>query len=117
MKKTSLRLEHHNTIPKEYEEILYQGISSDAFDAKGFLPMRSFSIFIKDQGENVIGGVSGTVLFGSLYVDSLWVNKNLRHQGWGSQLMHEAEKIGREQGVSFVTLNTMTGKLSLFIKN
>ncbi len=102
-----MRLEHFKTIPKEYEEILIQEISNDAFDAKGFLPMRSFSIFIKDSEENIRGGITGTVLFGSLYVDSLWVHKNLQNQGWGSQLIHEAEKIGKEQGALFVTLNTM----------
>lgn len=107
MNMTSYRLEHYNSIPKEYEEILYQGISSNAFDAKELAPIYPFSIFIKDQEENVLGGVSGTLFYGSLYVDSLWVNKALRHQGWGSRLMQEAEKFGREHGARFVTLNTM----------
>lgn len=40
-------------------------------------------------------------------MDSLWVDKTLRHQGWGTKLMHEAEKIGRERGARFATVNTM----------
>ncbi len=40
-------------------------------------------------------------------MDSLWIDQTLRHQGWGTKLMHEAEKMGREHGASFVTLNTM----------
>ena len=107
MKKVSYHLKHYNTIPKEYEEILYQEISNSAFEAKGHPPICPFSIFIKDQEENIVGGVSGTLFYGSLYVDSLWVNKTLRHQGWGSKLMHEAEQVGREHGVRFITLNTM----------
>ena len=105
MKELPYYLEHFNTIP--YEKILFDGISAEAFQAKGLPPIRPFSIFIKDQEQNVLGGVSGTAFYGSLYVDSLWIDKMLRHQGWGTKLMREAEKIGRERGARFVTLNTM----------
>jgi ribosomal protein S18 acetylase RimI-like enzyme len=107
MKKEPYRLEHYNTIPKEYEEILYREISDNAFQAKGLPPIHPFSIFIKDSKEKIFGGVSGTLFYGSLYIDSLWVDKTLRDQGWGTKLIKEAEKIGREQGASFATLNTM----------
>ncbi len=103
--KSPYQLEHYDTIP--HEEILFRGISEEAFRAKGLPPIRPFSIFIKDQKQNVLGGVSGTTFYGSLYVDSLWIDASLRHQGWGTKLMHEAEKIGKERGASFVTLNTM----------
>lgn len=101
------RLEHFNTIPKEYEDILYRKISDNAFRAKGLPPIRPFSIFIKDLKENVLGGTSGTIFYGSLYIDSLWVDTTLRNQGWGTKLMNEAEKVGKDQGALFATLNTM----------
>lgn len=107
MKNEPFRLEHYTSIPKEYEEVLYHGISKRAFQAKGLSSIRPFSIFIKDQKEQVLGGASGTLFYGSLYVDSLWVDETLRNQGWGKKLMYEAGKIGREHGALFVTLNTM----------
>jgi ribosomal protein S18 acetylase RimI-like enzyme len=107
MKEHSYRLECYHTIPKEYEEILYHEISDNAFQAKGLPPIRPFSIFIKDAKDKVVGGASGTILYGSLYIDSLWIAKTLRHQGWGTKLMNEAEKIGIENSALFVTLNTM----------
>lgn len=107
MNKTSYHLEHHGSIPKEYEEVLYHGISEGAFHAKGLSPILPFSIFIKDQNGKIFGGASGTLFYGSLYVDSLWIDQTLRHQGWGTKLMDEAEKMGREHGALFVTLNTM----------
>jgi ribosomal protein S18 acetylase RimI-like enzyme len=105
--KDPYRLEHYDAIPEEYVEILYHGISDEAFRAKGLPPIRPFSIFIKDQKQNVLGGVSGTIFYGSLYVDTLWIDKTLRYQGWGKKLMHEAEKVGKMRGALFVTLNTM----------
>jgi ribosomal protein S18 acetylase RimI-like enzyme len=107
MNDTPYHLEHHDTIPQEYEKILFREISTDAFATKGLAPIRQFSIFLKDQKQNVLGGATGVTFYGSLYVDMLWVNKLLRHQGWGTKLMLEAEKIGRKRGASFVTLNTM----------
>lgn len=62
---------------------------------------------IKDQKQNVLGGISGTTFYGSLYVDSLWIDFSLRHQGWGTKLMKESEKIGKERGAKFATVNTM----------
>jgi GNAT superfamily N-acetyltransferase len=107
MNESLYHFEHHDTIPKEYEEVLYHGISKEAFHAKGLLPICPFSIFIKDQERNILGGATGTLFYGSLYVDSLWIDKTLRHQGWGTKLMCEAENMGRKQGASFITLNTM----------
>ncbi len=107
MNKNPYRLEHHNSIPPEYEKILFQEISNEAFHAKGLPPLCQFSVFIKDQKQNVVGGATGVTFYGSLYVDMLWVDKSLRHQGWGTKLIYEAEKIGRERGSSFATLNTM----------
>ena len=110
------RLEHHDTIPHEYEKILFREISNDAFQAKGLAPIRQFSVFIKDQNQNVVGGVTGVTFYGSQYVDMLWVDKPLRHHGWGTKLMHEAETVGRDRGALFVTLNTMDWEALPFYK-
>lgn len=101
----SYHLERYDTIP--HEEVLFQGLSEEAFRAKGLPSIRPFSVFIKDQRQNVVGGISGTTFYGSLYIDSLWVAPCLRRQGWGRELMFEAEKLGKERGARFATLNTM----------
>ena len=49
-------------------------------------------------------------------MDSLWITPPLRHQGWGTKLMKEAEKIGKERGVRFVTVNTMDWEALPFYK-
>lgn len=105
MDNASYHLEHYNTIP--YEEVLFKGISEEAFKAKGLPPIRPFSIFIKDQKQSILGGVSGVTFYGSLYIDSLWIHSSLRGQGLGTKLVREAEKIGKERGAHFATLNTM----------
>lgn len=71
MNKTTYRLEQHNAIPPEHEKILFQEISNAAFRVKGLSPIRQFSVFIKDQKQNVVGEATGVTFYGSLYVDML----------------------------------------------
>lgn len=89
------------------ETILYAGLNDEAMAAKGMNRVSTFGICIKNELQNILGGAKGAVLYGNLYVDSLWINHKIRNQGWGTKLMAEAEKIGKECGCTFATVNTM----------
>lgn len=52
----SIILERYNAIPAEYEGVLYRGISEYAFQMKGFPPIQPWSVFMKDQKQNIFGG-------------------------------------------------------------
>ncbi|HEY4832553.1 MAG TPA: GNAT family N-acetyltransferase [Waddliaceae bacterium] len=89
------------------ETILYAGLNDEAVAAKGMNRVSTFGICIKNETQKILGGAKGAVLYGNLYVDSLWINNKMRNQGWGTKLMAEAEKIGKECGCTFATVNTM----------
>ena len=101
------QLDIQESIPQDAEKILSDGLNENDFEVKGMAPVRTFSILIRDKDKKILGGVEGVTLFGCVHVDMLWVKKILRHQGWGKRLMLEAEKIGRERGCTFATVNTM----------
>ena len=92
---------------QEDEQVLNDGISDESAMKKNMAPIKPFRVFIKDSNGTVLGGASGTIFYGSLYVDMLWLKEELRGKGLGKKLMMEAEKIGRERKCIFVTLNTM----------
>jgi ribosomal protein S18 acetylase RimI-like enzyme len=97
------------------ERILFDGINQQAIVTKNVEKLiKSFGIFIKDPNENVVGGVKGSTYYGCLYVDMLWLKEELRHKGFGTRLMEEAEKIGREQKCSFAAVNTMDWEALIF---
>ena len=91
----------------ELGTILFNGLVEEASLAKGMTPIHPFNIAIVDEDNIIVGGATGIVYYGCLYVDMLWVNKELRHQGWATKLMQEAEEIGREHHATFATVNTM----------
>lgn len=103
----SYQIEYQENLSPNYESTLFDGINDESFKAKGMQPIRAFGLFIKDREQNILGGAKGVTYYGCLYIDMLWVDEKLRHQGFGTKLMHEAEKIGRERNSTFSTVNTM----------
>lgn len=100
-------LECRDVIQKEDEDLLYMGISNNAFATKEMRPMTPFSILLKDADKNTLGGATGVILYGALYTDLLWVDPKLRASGWGTKLMLQAETIGKKHSATFAVLNTM----------
>lgn len=83
------------------------GIFAYAKQQKNHKPIEEFVFFVRDNNNQVVGGCSGAVFYGCLYVDGLWMQESLRGQGYGTQLMSAAEELGKERGCTFATVNTM----------
>jgi GNAT superfamily N-acetyltransferase len=68
----------------------------------------SLRLFVRDDDGTVRGGLLGGTYWGWLYVAILWLDDDLRGQGYGSQLMATAERIARERGCHAAHLDTMS---------
>lgn len=78
-----------------------------AKQVRGHEPGRSFGFFIKDKAGKIQGGCSGFMFYGCLAVDLLWVEEALRGQGYGTELMADAEKLAIQEKCRFIAVNTM----------
>ena len=67
-----------------------------------------FAFFIRDETGTIIGGANGVVLFGSIYTDQLWVDKNYRRSGYGKKLMEAVHNYGHQRNCTMATLCTMS---------
>ena len=56
-----------------------------------------FAIFLRDDLGQIQGGVDGHIMWGRLFIKTLWVPEMLRHQGLGTRLMHAAEQEGKQR--------------------
>jgi GNAT superfamily N-acetyltransferase len=66
-----------------------------------------FGFFIRDENGDIIGGCNGSVVYGSIYTDQLWVHPDYRGQGLGRQLMEKVHAYGHEIGCTTATVSTM----------
>jgi ribosomal protein S18 acetylase RimI-like enzyme len=71
------------------------------------------ALALEDAG-GIRGGLMGFIQWDWLYVEILAVEENLRGQGWGRQLMHEAERIAADAGCRGVWLSTFTFQAPAF---
>jgi len=103
--------------PKQVEmEILTQGIAAEAKRKRNLAPIESYAFYIRDENNTIIGGSSGIMYYGCLYIDQLWLAEKIRRQGYGTQLMARTEQLAKQQGCSFATVNTMDWEAFEFYK-
>ncbi len=66
-----------------------------------------FAFFIRDEHHQIIAGCNGSVIFGVIYTDQLWVHPDYRKQGYARKLMESVHDYGREVGCTMATVQTM----------
>lgn len=67
---------------------------------------KSFSIFLKNDFEKVFGGIQAFLDTESVYIDVLWVEKNLQKQGYGTKLLDAVEREAIKNGCIFSLVDT-----------
>jgi GNAT superfamily N-acetyltransferase len=80
----------------------------------GHAEYHSVSIFLRDEHDEILGGLLGNMWGGWLHVGFLWVTEALRGQGHGSTLLETAERLARERGCQAVWLTTFSFQAPAF---
>ncbi len=100
-----MSFEHTFTPASEDIDFLTQKINQETPELGQSHP---FAFFIRDERNQIIAGCNGSMIFGSIYTDQLWVHPWSRKKGLGRQLMEAVETYGRRSGCSMATVATMS---------
>lgn len=100
-----MNIEFTSTPASEDIDFLTQKINQETPE---FGEAHPFAFFIRDERNQIIAGCNGSVIFGSIYTDQLWVHPNHRKNGLGHQLMEAVETYGRRSGCRIATVATMS---------
>ena len=79
-------------------------------------PMEQVSFVLKDEAGKIFGGVTERCILSSPY-RFLWVDDSVRHDGYGSQLLHKIEDIAKEKGCRLVLLDSFSFQAPEFYKS
>lgn len=63
---------------------------------------------LRDDDGGVQGGLIGKIYRACLFIDTLWIEEELRGSGYGKAMMVEAEQIARSEGCIFIHLDTFS---------
>lgn len=86
------------------EESKQLGIKEEAYP---------FAFFIKNENGEIIAGCNGSVIFGAIYTDQLWVHPEYRKIGLGKQLMEKVHNFARQAGCKMTTVSTLSFQAAL----
>jgi len=67
-----------------------------------------FSVFARNEDNEIVGGLNGYTLWGWLYVEHLAVAPDARTKGIGKQLMMKAEAEARCRGCRYAAVDTFS---------
>jgi len=65
----------------------------------GVFPSKELHFFAYDPDGQIVGGLAGSIFWGWLHVDTLWVAEPYREHGLGTSLMDQAEAEAIAMGV------------------
>ena len=63
---------------------------------------RPFGIFVRDDEQRIVAGISGMTWGGCCQLHAMWVDEPLRGHGLGRALMAQAESVARRRGCALV---------------
>lgn len=86
-------LDIREDVPEDVKEALEAGLIANAID-KNAPPYQETHLSIThcNAAGRIVAGVTGKTFWNWLYLDMLWVDKDLRGEGLGSALVQAAEK-------------------------
>lgn len=75
------------------------------------------NLLLRNADGQILGGIVGEICWNWLEIHYLFVDEPFRKSGYGTKLLHEAEKIAKEKQCEFVKLDTLSFQaLDFYIK-
>jgi GNAT superfamily N-acetyltransferase len=105
-------------LSKKEQQTLWNGIEDFTQPIVGDTGRHDLSFLLHDDSGEMIGGVQGNYdNFGWLWIDSLWVSKNVRGKGLGIQLLNKIETEAIEKGCTNAHLTSFSYQAANFYIN
>lgn len=98
----------HIEKPQSEWGVIGQGIGAYNEKMAGDDNSKVLCYVIQGAEEAVLGGVIAVVYWDWLYVDLMWMQEDLRGQGYGSKLLSQVEADARELGANHAHLDTFS---------
>jgi ribosomal protein S18 acetylase RimI-like enzyme len=89
-------------------EFIGKGVAQQNIEAYGSNDSERVAIFVRDENQAIVGGVSGLIRWNWLHVQGLWVDKTQRGRNIGTQLMRMIEDEAAARGIRKVQVETLS---------
>ncbi|TNM62973.1 GNAT family N-acetyltransferase [Aliirhizobium smilacinae] len=87
-------------------DVILKGLTAYNGAEVGPADRASLAVFIRDEQDRVIGGLSGYTSWGWLFTQLLFIPETLRGQGMAAKLLEQAEAEARRRGCRGAWIDT-----------
>ena len=109
-----LHIEVQEPPSAEDRQKLTEALLAHLAEGLGEPDFRAVGMFLRDDAGALVGGLTGRLRWGWLYVEVLWVADHLRGQGHGARLLVRAEDYARHHGGIAVHLESAPDALGFY---
>jgi GNAT superfamily N-acetyltransferase len=89
--------------------VTLDGLSRNIIRVLGNVELgKSLRIFIRDEENQVVGGLTADMFGGWVYIALLWVHESLRNQGYGTKLVTMLEEEAIRRGCKYAHVDTFS---------
>jgi GNAT superfamily N-acetyltransferase len=94
----------------EFEDVaaIQRGLHAFNQEMGGPYDREPVTLLVRDAAGRTVGGLLGLTFWGWLFIDWLWLSRELRGQGIGAELLRRAEVIARERGCTNAYTDTFS---------
>jgi GNAT superfamily N-acetyltransferase len=97
-------------------EIIGGGLTAFNTQQAGEDNGKNLCFVVKNPDGQIVGGVIGATYWDWLYINLMWIQEDLRDQGYGKQLLGLAEEKARQRGAKHAYLDTFSFQAPDFYK-
>ena len=111
-----MKLESVSPPNETWNNTVRQGLYAHNREQVGSRHFDELSVILRNDDEEVVGGVLGGSIWGWMIIETFWVDKAVRGQGYGRQLLLHAEEIARQRACTDLILETFSFQALPFYK-
>ncbi|WP_337018931.1 GNAT family N-acetyltransferase [Oceanobacillus massiliensis] len=79
-------------------------------------PNEDINFVLKNNNGEIVGGITGNMYWHHLKVNFLWIDENVRKEGYGSKLLKKIEEFAIHNGCRLIWLDTFSFQAPEFYK-
>ncbi len=113
---TEYRIEPVEKPTDEMWDVIGGGIGQYNTQHGGPEGFQHLCLALYDAEGKVVGGLIGEIYWGWLYINLLFIQDELRRQGYGHKLLTQAEEAARQRGATHVFFDTFSFQSPEFYK-
>ena len=110
----NIRLVSEPHASETLKNIVREGLAIHNVAVTGAEEYYPVCFFLKNDHDEVLGGLLGHVWAHCMHIATLWIAPILRHRGYGTALLHAAEDLARARACTLVYLETFSFQAPLF---